>query len=399
MVIENRDIVVIGLQPWYTKIGSNCKNIAQQFAKHNRVLYVNAPLDRNTIMRASQEPDVAYHLEANQQRQPDLVKVEENLWNFYPDSILESINWVPFTTVFSFLNYRNNKKFAASIGKAIRELGFKNIIIFNDNDIFRGYYMKELLKPAVYVYYSRDYLLGVDYWRKHGQKIEPRHVAKADVAVANSLYLADVMKAYNPRSYDVGQGCDLRLFDAENKHPLPVDVASLPRPLIGYVGSLNTLRLDISVLEIIAREKPGWSVVLVGPEDEAFRNSALHSMPNVHFLGRKEVRELPAYIQAFDVCLNPQRINPVTIGNYPLKIDEYLAMGKPVVATETKTMSLFRDYVYLAPQPADYVPLIEKALEENDPSKAAARTRFARTHSWENSVANIYRAIQSFESL
>src|SRR5690606_31994663 len=144
-----------------------------------------------TILRAAQDPAVAYHIAANKGEQPALVKVQENFWNYYPDSVLESINWIPFTPLFSLLNRRNNKKFADSIAKAIQELDFSNVIIFNDNDMFRGYYLKSLLKPAVYVYYSRDYLLGVDYWRRHGQTLEPRHIANADVAVANSLYLTD----------------------------------------------------------------------------------------------------------------------------------------------------------------------------------------------------------------
>lgn len=398
MIIQNRDFVIIGLQQWYTPIGSNCKNIALQLARHNRVLYVNSPLDRKTILQSKNDPNVMYHLRAIKGEVPDIVPIGENLWNLYPSSILESINWIPSTSVFSWFNRLNNKKFAADIRLAIDKMGFRDVIIFNDNDMFRGFHIKKLLKPETYVYYSRDYLLGVDYWKKHGSRLEPQHIAGADVAVANSLYLADMLKQYNPRSYYVGQGCDLSLFNADEKHPLPADLAHVQGPVIGYVGALNTLRLDLRILENIARERREWSLVLVGPEDEAFRSSSLHQLSNVHFLGRKEVNELPSYIQAFDVCLNPQLVNPVTIGNYPLKIDEYLAMGKPTVATNTKTMSLFRDYVHLADQPEEYVGLIEKALAEGPELKKAERIRFARSHSWENSVAGIYEAIHSYES-
>ncbi|HAI83429.1 MAG TPA: glycosyl transferase family 1, partial [Chitinophagaceae bacterium] len=87
-----------------------------------------------------------------------------------------------------------------------------------------------------------------------------------------------------------------------------------------------------------ATAKPEWSLVLVGPEDEAFKQSALHQLPNVHFLGSKQPEALPEYVAAFDVCINPQLLNEVTIGNYPRKVDEYLAMGKPVVATQTEAM-------------------------------------------------------------
>lgn len=394
-LIRNRDIVIIGLQQWYTPIGSNCKNIALQFARHNRVLYVNSPLDRRTILHQKDDPNISYHLKTLQQQEPAIVPVGENLWSYYPSSVLESINWLPAAArpVFSWLNKRNNRKFAASIREAITALGFSDIILFNDNDIFRGFYMKELLAPVTYIYYSRDYLLGVDYWRKHGEVLEPQHIAKADVALANSTYLTDILKKYNPNSYYVGQGCDLSLFDVQREYAIPADLASIHGPVIGYVGALNSHRLDLGIIEHIAREKSDWSVVLVGPEDEVFQRSVLHQLPNVHFLGRKELKDLPSYIQSFDVCINPQQVNVLTVGNYPLKIDEYLALGKPVVATATRTMEYFDSYTYLARNANEYVTLISKALAEDSAALQERRVAFARSHSWENSVTAIYEAI------
>ena len=107
----------------------------------------------------------------------------------------------------------------------------------------------------------------------------------------------------------------------------------------------------------------------------------------------KLISDLPAYINAFDVCVNPQLLNEVTIGNYPRKIDEYLAVGKPVVATATDAMSVFSDHVYLGKGKEDYVRLIELALAENSPARSQARQSFASSHTWENSVGEIYRAI------
>lgn len=392
-LIRNRDIVIIGLQQWYTPIGSNCKNIALQFARNNRVLYVNSPLDRNTILRQKEDPDIAYHLKTLEKKEPAIVPVGDNIWTYYPSSILESINWLPFTLGFSLLNKRNNKRFASSIREAIEALGFSDIILFNDNDIFRGFYLKELLQPSTYIYYSRDYLLGVDYWKKHGQKLEPLHIAKADVAVANSSYLTDMLRKYNPNSYYIGQGCDLTLFDVTKEHERPADMARISGPVIGYVGSLNSLRLDLGIIAHIARQHPEWSVVLVGPEDKTFEQSILHQLPNVHFLGRKTLPELPAYIRAFDVCMNPQLVNEITIGNYPLKIDEYLALGKPVVATVTRTMEYFAAHTYLAQTADDYVALISKALSEDNATLREQRITFARSHTWENSVTALYEAI------
>lgn len=392
-LITNRDIVVVGQQPWDTNIGSNCKNIAMEFARHNRVLYVNSTLDRITLLRHKSDPKVQKRLNVINGKEDGLVEIQNNLWNLYPDVMTESINWIKSRAIFNSLNKANNKKFARAIQKGIARLGFKNIILFNDNDMFRSYYLKELLQPDLSIYYSRDYMLAVDYWKFHGEKIEPQLIAKSDLCVANSTYLANYCKKYNLRSYYVGQGCDLEMFTNPRDNSQPADMAAIPHPVIGYVGALQSIRLDIDLLRHIATQRPDWHIVLVGPEDDEFKASDLHGISNVHFLGGKPPETLPAYINSFDVCLNPQIVNQVTIGNYPRKIDEYLAMGKPTVASATEAMSIFAQHTYLAGSKEEYVTLIEKALQEDTPEKQAERRAFAATHTWENNVREIYNAI------
>lgn len=393
--IRNRDIIIVGQQPWDTPIGSNCKNIALEFAKQNRVLYVNSALDRITSLRHKQDAGVQKRLSVINGKEYGLISLQNNLWNLYPSCLTESINWIKIRPVFNMLNRANNKLFATAIRQAADKLGFKDVILFNDNDMFRSFYLKELLQPAVSIYYSRDYMLAVDYWKYHGELLEPQLIAKSDLCVANSTYLADYCRKYNTHSYYVGQGCDLEMFSSYSAKEKPADVAGIRGPVIGYLGALQSIRLDIELLAHIATQRPDWSIVLVGPEDEAFKQSRLHQLPNIHFPGSKPGHELPAYISAFDVCLNPQIVNQVTIGNYPRKIDEYLAMGKPVVATATDAMSIFAAHTYLAKSKEDYVTLIEKALTENTTEKQEARRAFAATHTWQNNVKEIYKAINT----
>ena len=192
----------------------------------------------------------------------------------------------------------------------------------------------------------------------------------------------------------MGQGCELDMFTNLTNSATPDDMVSIHKPVIGYVGALQSIRLDIELLAYIAAQRPEWSIVLVGPEDDAFKKSDLHRIKNIHFLGPKQPAELPSYINAFDVCLNPQIVNQVTIGNYPRKIDEYLAMGKPVVATKTEAMSIFADHTYLAATKEEYPALIDKALKEDNPTLQKSRSTFASSHTWENSVKEIYKAIR-----
>ncbi|MDP3462270.1 MAG: glycosyltransferase [Bacteroidales bacterium] len=392
-MIQNRDFIIIGLQALDSRIGSNCINIAHEISRHNRVLYVNYPLDRLTRFREKDDPIIKQRKRVIKGQEPDLVQVSENLWNFNPRTTLESISQLPFNGLFDFLNKVNNHRFAKQIRSAIKRLDFNNYFIFNDSDMFRGFYLKEMLKPELYIYYTRDNLIAVDFWKKQGIRIEAALMAKSDLVVANSTYLADHARKFNPNSFYVGQGCDVSLFNKKLIKEVPADIAAIKRPIIGYIGALFSLRLDIDVLEYLAIQRPEWSIVLVGPEDDSFAKSNLHRIDNVHFLGSKKMEELPAYLYPFDVALNPQKLNEVTIGNYPRKIDEYLAMGKPTVATATKAMEVFKDYTYLAETKEDYLRLVEKALAENTSEKEIEREKYANSHTWENNVLEIYKCM------
>ncbi|MFN0290605.1 glycosyltransferase [Pedobacter helvus] len=394
-IIENRDIIVVGQQPWDTPIGSNCKDIALEFSKHNRVLYINAPLDRRTKFQQAATEGVKKRMRVIKGEEDGLEEVKPNFWVFYPDVINESINWVKPTAVFRVLNKINNKRFAKSVKKAIQRLDFKNFILFNDSDMFRSYHLKELLNPTTSIYYSRDNLLATPYWGKHGKSLEPELIKKSDLCVANSVYLANYCRKYNPNSFYVGQGCDLTIFKNDDSIIVPDSLTAISKPILGYVGALLAIRLDENILIHLAAQRPEWSIVLVGPQDDDFKASKLHQLKNVYFLGPQKPETLPAYIKGFDVCINPQALNPLTIGNYPRKIDEYLAMGKPTLATKTEAMSVFEGYVYIAETKEDYVTLAEKALTENNADLANKRTAFAHTHTWEKNVEEIYKAIET----
>ena len=393
-MIKGRDIIVVGVQPWDIEIGSNCKNIAHEFSKHNRVLYVNPPSNRITILKEKNKPKVQKRIQISKGLLPAMEMIQENLWNLYPKTINESINWISFEWLYDILNKRNTKFFANNIMEAVEELGFENYLLFNDSSMFLGMYLKELLTPELYVYYVRDNLVKETYWKRHGVRSEPEVIKKADLVVNNSEYYVEYSKQFNSNSFMVGQGCDTSIFiDADDSIPLADDLKDMEKPIIGYVGALTSLRLDIGLIEYIAKEKPNWNIVLVGPEDQSFKKSCLHDLSNVYFFGIKPMDSLPTYIKGFDVAINPQFVNEITIGNYPRKIDEYLAMGKPIVATNTKAMQMFADWVYLGDTKEDYVRLIEKAIKERLMNRLG-KIEFAKSHSWENSVKNIYHKME-----
>lgn len=395
-MIQNRDIIIVGIQAWDIEIGSNCKNIAQEFAKHNRVLYVNPPLNWVTRLKQKHKESVQKRIQIAQGKREDIEVIEDNLWNLFPKTTIDSINWIKSHSLFKLINKRNSRRFATDIKSAADRLGFKDYILFNDSSMFLGLHLKEYLKPEVYTYYVRDNLVKDPYWKKHGARMEPEVIKEADVVVNNSEYYVDYSSKFNNNSFMVGQGCDVSMFnDEKGDIKEAVELKEISKPIIGYVGTLTTLRLDVDLLEFIAKQRKDWNIVLVGPEDETFKKSNLHNLSNVHFLGNKPMDSLPTYIKGFDVTMNPQVLNEITIGNYPRKIDEYLAMGKPIVATYTKAMEMFNDYVYLGKTKEDYIDLISQALEEDPNQVVKERIEYANSHTWPNSVKDIYKAIKS----
>ena len=396
--IENRDIIMFGLQPWDIEMGSNFKDMALEIARHNRVLYVNRPLDRISYIKHRSDKKIKARILSFKKKQGVLQSMQQNLWVLNPPILLESINWMPSGMLYNYFNKRNNNKIAGQIREAKDQLNFKSVILIIDNDFFNALYLKEYLQVDLMLYYIRDYLLSQPYFKLHGEIAEPAIIAKADVVIANSLYLCNYAKKFNDNSFYIGQGCDVESF-IMNSNPVPQDVANIKRPVIGYCGNLTASRLDIALLENIATQRPHWNFVLVGPQDNFFKNSVLNKMNNVLFTGSKPAAELPAYVHHFDVCLNPQQINQMTIGNYPRKIDEYLAAGKPVVATATVTMEEFKNHAYLCNNAQEYLIAIEKALKEKDNSiLAQARVTFALSHTWQASVQKLYNTIYTPKS-
>lgn len=392
--MKNKDIVVISQQSWDEEIRTNPRMIVSEFVKQNRILYINPPLDVNTVLSGYKNSRVQNRIKILLGQKEGLVQVDDRIWVYTPSILGLSINWISSDKIYKTLNKVNSTLFANAIKSAVKRIGFDKFVLFQDAMIFNAIGLDKKLNPELYIYYIRDYVIGLAHFKVYGPWAEGVLMKQADLVVANSIYLANYAKKHNPKSYDVGQGCELGSYKADMEYDKPADLAPIKNPIIGYTGYLTAWRLDIDLLVHIAKSRPDWNLVLVGPEDDKFKASELHSLPNVHFLGGKEPAQLPVYVSHFDVCINPQLLNEMTVGNYPLKIDEYLAMGKPTVATKTGAMEMFEEHVYLATNNGEWVEALDSAVKEDSKLRAADRIAFAKSHTWEACVNAMYRAIE-----
>jgi glycosyltransferase involved in cell wall biosynthesis len=386
--MNGRDIVMMSLQNWGESLGSNSYNLAIEFARTNRVLYINRAPDRVGQIKS------VWKGYKNVGDKEWITNPQENIFVLHTKTVLESINKLP-TFAFSYMNQLNGKRLSAEIKKATENLNFSSIVLFIDNDFFRGQNLKEFLNPSLFIYYIRDNLRIHPYFKKHGQSCEESIASKADLIVANSPYLAELLRPFNEHTHDIGQGCDFSLFHTDSIEK-PNDLPRNLKPTIGYVGNIVSYRLDLKMLELICTKRQDWNWVFVGPVDDAFQKSLLYKLPHVHFLGTKKENELWKYIQYMDVCINPQLKNELTEGNYPRKIDEYLYMGKPVVAAKTAFMEFFSEYALLYTDLTGFETQIEIGLKKtNDESDIQKRKTFASSHSWPSCAEKIYDAINA----
>jgi len=136
-----------------------------------------------------------------------------------------------------------------------------------------------------------------------------------------------------------------------------------PRPVIGYIGGLHRF-VDYPLLASLVKARPQWSFVFVGAQTADV--GELEAMPNVYLLGQRPHSELAQHIRNFDVCTVPYLNAEETSTVVPLKINEYLAMGKPVVSTELPTVCDFNSRHHVlatAPNEAEaFLSAIEEAL-------------------------------------
>lgn len=190
-------------------------------------------------------------------------------------------------------------------------------------------------------------------------------------------------------------GVNFDLFASGNGHqngsaakhargPAAELMAELPRPIIGYVGGIHNV-FDVEMVAAMARARPEWSWVLVGPQQTPTRE--LKRIPNVYLSGPKSHEELPDYIRRFDVGIVPYVSNGYTSTVIPTKINEYLAMGKPVVSTDLPEVSRFNSEhgsVITCPnRPEEFIASIERALRSAGGEAEATRRRaVAAANDW-----------------
>ncbi len=385
--VEGLDIVCLAAAPWgvvksvaeYTMLG---------FAQTNRVLIVEPFGSWVTLAR------MARWQNRRQERKPRLEQVAERIWVYRPPPI-----GLPGITRSNLPAAVNGWMLAQLLRQPLRALGFTNPILwsqfFNVASLFRHF-------PArLRIFECSDHDAAMARDARHRQLVLAQEEATcraADLVFAVTEELAQPLRKFNPQTHEVNCAADLEFFGRalDPATTVPAQIASLPRPVVGYLGGLDPWKIDVELVVRLARAHPEWSIALVGYVWFGFDPAQFATCPNIHVLGPQEYEAFPAFLKGMDACIMPFPLNDITRNGDALKLYEYLAGGRPVVTTSVPAARRLAGAVRIAATHEEFITAVEAALAE-PPEAQAERLAAVRPHSWDarnrQKAAHIHAAL------
>jgi glycosyltransferase involved in cell wall biosynthesis len=256
------------------------------------------------------------------------------------------------------------------------------------------------LKPSLMLYHCVDDFAGAPFWWKQEKSMRAREAEscrEADLIICTGRKLVEERRKYTSQIYFVGEGADVPLFSraGDPATAIPDDIATLPGKIVGYIGVID-FRLDADLLKYMAEREPNWSIAIVGPvHGDAPDIIELKALPNVHFFGNRQIEDLPRYLKAFNVCMIPYILNDFTHHIFPLKLYEYMASGRPIVATAMAEMlPMAGPELTIGYSKESFHGAVRDAIAEDTSEKRTARRTASEQHSWGHRVEEISAIIE-----
>lgn len=397
------DVILFTLFRTDNAYSSISLSMAKELAKTVRVLYVNHPYSWKDLLRGILRRDPALlkrlpRLLFFQNTYETLDTIPERFTAITPPPTLP-INWLPTGRVYRFFQDLNNRIVLNAIRRAARKYGIGRFVYLNCYDPFFAGYLPPETGAVCSIYHCIDDISQDPYTARHGLRLENEACAQADITLVTSTNLYHLKKPVARRVEHFFNAADVSVFQRvlNETFPRPPELGDRPGQVIGFIGNLDALRIDYALLHKIALAFPDKILLLVGPlNSKEPEQTGLIRLPNVVLTGARRLDELPALLQHMDCVLIPFLCNTLTYSIYPLKINEYLAAGKPVVSTTfSEDIRTFANCCYLAENHDLFLQGIQQALAENDPALTALRTATAAANTWEARIKHLQKLVDA----
>jgi glycosyltransferase involved in cell wall biosynthesis len=367
--LRGRDIVCVGFADWDTELWTNQHHLMSRLAQQNKVLFVESLGLRRPQLARRDVARIARRLRrglAPPRKADGLAVLSPLVLPLHSNRAVRALN---------------RRLLNGLVRRATRRLGMERPILWAY--VPQAESLIEALGPQLVVYHCVDDMAaqaGID--GASFRAAEARFAARADLVLASAPALSERMRKLSNNVLEAPNVADTALFaTALEEGPVDAALAALPTPRVVFTGAIVTTKLDLPLLVELARARPSWSFALVGPVgpgDPHADVSALQAQPNIHLLGPRSYRELPAVLRGADAGLIPYARNELTGSIFPMKVYEYLAAGLPVVSTPLPALANVAE-VATTPDAERMVELLEEALAADTPAgrRALRRSRCA----------------------
>ena len=351
-------------------------HLMRVLSRENRILWINAIANR---MPTTSSKDISRIFKKLKSFTEPVREVEPNIFVLNPLAIPTYGN----EAVRTF----NQKFLVRQVRGAMKKLGFEKPInmVFNPA---AGLLAGKLGEEKI-IYYCVDEYTAFTGVASGLKEIEEELFRKADFVVVSAEKLLESKAKYNEKTFLIRHGTDWNHFrkSLDDTTKIPVEIANLPKPIIGFHGLLADW-VDFALIKKVAEHFKNGSVVLIGKitVDATKKIKILNDIPNIHFLGRKPYTELPNYCKGFDVALNPFEISELTLAANPLKVREYLAAGLQVVSTDIPEVRILANCL-IGENHSDFISKIEYVLANPKPREAVSDA--IKQESWESKIEEL----------
>lgn len=391
------DIIIIALSRSDGPYSSTAFSLAKEMAKTNRVFYVDNPFTIKDFFYELGDKQIRRRLGALLFRN----KIFQNLdtddrkLTVATPPLMIPINFLPEGKIYDFLLRVNDWLFFQMMKRMIKQFNINDFIFINVFNPFYATRFPDFFRPRMYVYYTNDAIAHSLYVQKHGVRLENKAFRSASLTFATSKELKKIASRKTDHVYYLPNGVDQSLFFDHATQLCPQEFGAIQNPIIIFTGNCDH-RIDYELVKIILVKHPDKTLVLLGPlmiEDEVVNE--LREFPNIVLLGRRDLSELPKYVQHSQCAIIPYKCNELTKSIYPLKLNEYLASGTPVVATPfSEDIKAFDEFVMIGETPDDFCQKISEAIFEDSWEKRRSRISHAKKNIWQNRVSDFWDAVQ-----
>jgi glycosyltransferase involved in cell wall biosynthesis len=293
-------------------------------------------------------------------------------------------NWISAPKTYDKLMQFNAELVEKRIKKALHKLQMtKNLIVINAFNPFFGNHLARTFNEKLLLYYCYDEISAAAWAKNHGKRLEELFIPKTDGVITTSTGLYNDKKQLHPHTFLVKNGVDFEAFNKGlQKSETFIDKKSFKK-IVGYIGGID-FRMDLDLMKFAITSLPEYLFVFIGKVTKPEIQEQLSTFQNVEFLGPKSLKELPFYTADFDIGIIPFERNEFTQKIYPLKINEYFALGKPVVMTNFGDMSDFKNIASIVHSKTEFIEALKNELESDNEQKKQNRINIAKQNSWQN---------------